>query len=122
MQRNVATPSEYLTAVPDAQRPLLEHLRSLIRDAAPGLREEIRWGMLCYQDSGALFALAAQKKYVALYVMATQALQDMAAQLQDIDHGKGCLRFSRLESVPTETVRALMVYATSLSQRECHTQ
>jgi hypothetical protein len=42
MQRNVASPEEYLAAVPPGQLPLLEHLRSLIREAVPAAREEIR--------------------------------------------------------------------------------
>ena len=47
----VATPDEYLAAVPEHQHPLLDHLRSLIQESVPALREDIRWGMLCYEDS-----------------------------------------------------------------------
>lgn len=54
-------PRRLLTRSICRQLPLVQHLRSLIQQAAPGLREEIRWGMLSYEDSGALFALAAQK-------------------------------------------------------------
>jgi hypothetical protein len=75
--------------------------------------------MLCYDHGGALFALAAQKYYVGLYVMATQALNDMANELSAIDHGKGCLRFKRLDGVPTETIRQLLALATSTNEREC---
>jgi uncharacterized protein YdhG (YjbR/CyaY superfamily) len=99
--------------------PLLEHLRALIREAAPSAREEIRWGCLCYDDGGALFGLAAQKHYVGLYVMATQALKDLAEELKGIDHGKGCLRFKRISAVPTDTLRKLLAHAKSLREREC---
>jgi len=119
MQRDVATPAEYIAAVPDGQRVLFDHLRALIQGSAPNLREGIRWGMLCYEDTGALFALAAQKHYVGLYVMATDALKDMAADLAKIDHGKGCIRFKKLEGVPTETIKKLLVHAHSLHEREC---
>ena len=61
--------------------------------------------MLSYEDTGALFALAAQKGYVGVYVMATEAMKDMKSDLESIDHGKGCLRFKKLDSVPTETLR-----------------
>jgi uncharacterized protein YdhG (YjbR/CyaY superfamily) len=119
MQRDVATPAEYIAAVPKEQRALFDHLRALIRDSAPSLREGIRWGMLSYDDTGAPFALAAQKNYVGLYVMATDALKDMAAELAKVDHGKGCLRFKRLESVPTETIQKLLAHAQGLHEREC---
>jgi uncharacterized protein YdhG (YjbR/CyaY superfamily) len=117
MQRKVASPDEYLAAVPPGQLPLLEHLRGLIRETVPAARVEIRWGMLCYDHGGALFGLAAQKNYVGLYVMATQALNDMAKELSAIDHGKGCLRFKRLDGVPTETIRQLLALAASTKER-----
>ena len=119
MQRDVATPAEYIAAVPEAQRALFDHLRALIRESAPNLREGIRWGMLSYEDTGALFALAAQKNYIGLYVMATEALKDMAAELETVDHGKGCLRFKKLDRVPAETIRKLLIYAHGLNEREC---
>jgi uncharacterized protein YdhG (YjbR/CyaY superfamily) len=122
MQRNAANPSDYIGMVPAAQRPLLDHLRALIVEAGPRLQEGLRWGMLCYEDTGALFALAAQKHHVALYVMATQALRDFDAQLAGVDHGKGCLRFRTLAAVPTETLRGLLAHATSLRERECRDQ
>jgi uncharacterized protein YdhG (YjbR/CyaY superfamily) len=119
MQRDVATPAEYIAEVPVAQRPLFDHLRGLIQQSAPDLREVIRWGMLSYEDTGALFALAAQKNYVGLYVMATDALKDMAVELEAVDHGKGCLRFKKLQRVPTETIRTLLIHALGLREREC---
>jgi uncharacterized protein YdhG (YjbR/CyaY superfamily) len=119
VQRKVSSPAEYLDAVPEAQLPLVQHLRSLIQQAAPEAREEIRWGMLCYDDSGALFAIAAQKHFVGLYVMATQALAEMADELQALDHGKGCIRFKRLQGVPSQLVSQLLVRAKGCHEREC---
>jgi uncharacterized protein YdhG (YjbR/CyaY superfamily) len=122
MQRHVASPQEYLKAVPAEQLPLLEHCRALIREAAPSAREEIRYGMLYYDDGGGLFGLGAQKHYVGLYVMATQALKDMQKELAGIDHGKGCLRFKNLAAVPTDTIRRLLAHAKSLRERDCKEQ
>jgi uncharacterized protein YdhG (YjbR/CyaY superfamily) len=119
MQRSVATPAEYIAAVPQEQRALFDHLRSLIQNSAPNLREGVRWGMLSYEDTGALFALAAQKSYVGLYVMATDALKDMAIELAKVDHGKGCVRFKKVESVPTAVIQKLLTHAHGLHEREC---
>lgn len=119
MQRKVASAAEYLQAIPPAQLPLVEHLRALIRQAAPQAREEIRWGMLAYDDAGGLFALAAQKRYVSLYVMVPEALEKMEAELADVDRGKGCLRFTRLEGVPTKSIERLLKLAAKSHEREC---
>jgi uncharacterized protein YdhG (YjbR/CyaY superfamily) len=122
MQRDVNSPAEYLAAVPPEQLPLIKHIRHLIQESAPGLRESIRYGMLVYEDHGGLFGLAAQKHYVSLYVLATQALEDMSIELKNIDHGKSCLRFKRLENFPTETLSKLLRHAASLPQRDCSQQ
>jgi uncharacterized protein YdhG (YjbR/CyaY superfamily) len=119
MQRNANSPAEYLAQIPTQQLPLIKHIRQLIQEAAPNLEESIRYGMLIYADHGLLFGLAAQKNYVSLYVMATQALVDMSTELKGIDHGKGCLRFKRLDNFPTELIRQLLLHALSLSQRAC---
>jgi uncharacterized protein YdhG (YjbR/CyaY superfamily) len=119
MQRHVDTPAEYIAAVPPVQLPLLQHLRSLILAAVPGIREEIRYGMLAYDDAGVLFGLAAQKHYVGLYLGAMQAIVDMAEELKNIDHGKSCLRFRKLESVPTEMISRLLAHAVGVRERDC---
>jgi uncharacterized protein YdhG (YjbR/CyaY superfamily) len=119
MQRFVDTPAEYVVQVPEKQRPLFDHLRNLIQTTAPEAREEMRYGMLVYDDTGALFGLAAQKHYVGLYVLATQALTDLADDLAGIDHGKGCLRFKKLEKVPTEVIARLLTHAKGLHERDC---
>jgi hypothetical protein len=54
--------------------------------------------------------------------MATQAVQDFSAQLEGVDRGKGCLRFKRLDSVPTETIKKLLVHAKDTRERECKTK
>ena len=119
MQRFVSSPAEYLATIPEAQRPLVNHLRSLIREAAPDLQESIRYGLLSYEDAGALFGLGAQKHYVGLYVMAPRAMRDLAEELKAIDHGKGCLRFKRLEDVPTPVITRLLRHAMETHEREC---
>jgi uncharacterized protein YdhG (YjbR/CyaY superfamily) len=119
MQREVATPDDYIAAVPQAQLALLAHLRGLIRKAAPKAKEEIRYGMLHYDDRGGLFALAAQKNTVNLYVMATDVVAAMSNELADVDHGKSCLRFKKLEKVPTPVIDKLLRAAAKSSQRDC---
>lgn len=122
MQRNVASVEEYLQAIPAAQLPLVEHLRGLIRAAAPRAQEVIRWGMLSYDDDGMLCALAAQKRHVSLYMGAGDAMQSMAAELAGIDHGKGCLRFKKLDAVPTATIRKLLKRAAKSKERDCKSE
>lgn len=104
MKRDVETPEQYLEAVPEKQRPIVERIREAIRAAAPGVRESIRYGMLDYPG----FAnLAAQKHYVALYV-APPVLEVHEQNFPGVDAGKSCLRFRRLEQVDDAALEALL--------------
>ncbi len=117
MQRFVDTPAEYLALVPAEQLPLVEHFQKLIVQVAPRAEAKIGYGMLIFADpTGDLFALAAQKHYVGLYVSPTEALEMMTAELADVDHGKCCLRFKRLDQVPTATIKKLLKLALSLRE------
>ncbi len=113
MQRFVATPAEYLAQVPAEQRPAVDLLRKLIRESIPKTEESIKMGFLCYSDAaGDCCCLGAQKNYIALYVP-TEAVAMMSAELADIDHGKCCLRFKKLEKIPSPTIKKLLKLAVS---------
>jgi uncharacterized protein YdhG (YjbR/CyaY superfamily) len=97
MQYDVTTPEEYLAALDsDWRRATLAHLRRLIKQHAPELREGIAYKMLCYSDdAGIVFGLNAQKHYVSLYVGDTRKIDPADALLAGLDRGKGCIRFRK---------------------------
>ena len=68
----------------------------------------MRYGMPTYELNGHVAAFASQKHYVSLY-MDTDLV---AAHRQDFGHlncGKSCIRFSRLEQLPLEVVKTMLV-------------
>lgn len=105
MKRDDRSPAHYRRAVEGPQAALLEALRSLIFEAMPAVEEGIRYGMLDYPG---LANLAAQKRYVSLYVKPA-VLARHAKAFAGIDRGKSCLRFASLDQVDAESVRALLV-------------
>lgn len=108
MQRHVASVDAYLKLVPAGQLSIVEQLRKLVFASSKKLTERIEYGMLGFcDDQGPLYCVAAQKNYVCLYV-ATHAVAEMADELTEIDHGKCCLRFKRLEQIPVSTIRKLL--------------
>jgi uncharacterized protein YdhG (YjbR/CyaY superfamily) len=118
MQRFVASPAEYLQQVPPHQLPAIELLRRIIREAGPKLEERINYGMLCYGDAaGDAVALAAQKNTVCMYAM-PEAVAMMAGDLAEVDHGKSCLRFTKLEKIPAATIKKLLKLGMSLRQHQ----
>lgn len=104
MERDAASPERYLASIGAEQRALVERIREAIRAVAPEVEETIGHGMLDYPG---LANLAAQKRYVALYV-APMVLARHKQGFPGTSAGKSCLRFTKLEQADPEALEALL--------------
>ncbi len=126
MVRSKATTVEaYLAELPPERREVVAAVRELVLKNLPrGYREAMNWGMISYEIPLETYphtynkqplsyaALAAQKNYYALYLMAVYDGSGQDARLREafrqagkkIDLGKSCLRFRRYEDVPWDAV------------------
>ena len=123
------TVDEYLTSLPDDRREMISALRDLVLANLPeGLQETMNWGMISYEvplqvcpntynGKPLMFAaLASQKRHCSLYMMPVYQDPDKHARLlQAYDEmgrrpnmGKSCIRFTRLEHLPLETLATLI--------------
>ncbi len=68
---------------PPERREHLEALRALVKNAAPGARESMKWGMPCYELKGGFCALYTSNTYAALNIMAPpEKLDDPEGKLE----------------------------------------
>jgi len=104
MRRNDSSPEAYRTDVTGEQSEMLETIRNAILSVAPDTEEIIEHGMLGYPG---LANLAAQKYFVALYVMPA-VLAEHRDVFPGADCGKSCLRFRRADQIDPERLRALL--------------
>jgi len=107
MKRDVENPKAYLAEIEGEQRKILMAIRRSIRKVMPKCKEGLQYGMLDYPG---LANLAAQKHYVALYVMPkvlAKHRKDLGS-FGGVDAGKSCLRFKRLDQVDRSEVEALL--------------
>lgn len=104
MKRDATTPAAYRRSVEAPLGPILERVRGVIRKQHPKIKEGVRHGMLDYPG---LANLAAQKRYVALYVAAS-VLAKHKPNFPGVPAGKSCLRFSRLEQVDEAALKKLL--------------
>ena len=104
MKRDDSSPQAYRNDVLGVQRQMLETIRDLIFEVAPDTQEVIEYGMLGYPG---LANLAAQKHYVALYVMPA-VLAKHRIRFPAADCGKSCLRFRRPDQIDHEGLRILL--------------
>ena len=98
----------YLNAIPKERKTQLQKIRTLLKKFAPKAREEYNYGMLFYPLNGALFALASQKHYMALYITYHDLVEQYKPQMNKASFEKSCIRFKKIEDLNMDTIRALI--------------
>ncbi len=104
---------EYLENAPQARRQALETVRELILKTVPQAQETMHYRMPTYEYDGVICSLASQKHYMSLY-MDTQLVDKFRDQLGHLDCGKSCIRFKRIEDLPLDVVRQILLETISL--------
>lgn len=84
----------YLAALDNDKRRALEHLRAVIRKAAPEADEAMVYGVPGFRQAGALVCYAAFKTHCGFYPMNPEALAMFAGELTDRETAKGTIRFT----------------------------
>jgi len=124
-QNRATTVSEYLAGLSADRRAVVSKLRSFVKKHLPaGYQEQIGWGAITYAvplkalpdtyngEPLCYAAIAAQKNYYSLYLMAAYGDPDQAKWMagefkkrgKKLDMGKACLRFTCLDDIPLDVV------------------
>jgi uncharacterized protein YdhG (YjbR/CyaY superfamily) len=99
---------DYLAAVPEPARTTLEKLRKTIHAAVPEATESISYRMPTFKYRGKpLVALAAAKDHCSLHLMG-YVPDELEADLERYDTGKGTIRFPSDEPLPAALVRKVV--------------
>ena len=104
MRRNDSSPEAYRSDVTGEQSEMLEAIRGVIFEVEPDIEEIIEYGMLGYPG---LANLAAQKHYVALYVLPA-VLAQHRNRFPGADCGKSCIRFRRQDQIDPERLKDIL--------------
>jgi uncharacterized protein YdhG (YjbR/CyaY superfamily) len=103
------TVDEYLNAIPERERSVLEHLRATIRAAAPDATEAISYQMPAFKQGGRfLVSYAAFSDHCSLFPASYAVMEALSDQLQPFVSGKGTLRFTVDEPIPSELVTRIV--------------
>jgi len=132
MQYDVNSIEEYLAAVPEDRKPVMEKLRKVILDNLPeGFEEQLSYGMIGYVvplsrypkgyhvkegEPLPFISLASQKNHIALYHMGLYGkpeveewfVKEYAESVPTkLDMGKSCIRFKNPDHIPYDLVAEL---------------
>lgn len=93
------TVAEYIAAAPKERQKKLREMRAILKKAAPGAKEELKWGAPVFSLHRILFAYAAFKKTVNL--MSTRSsLTAVAKEAAQYREGKFALKFPLDKPLP----------------------
>jgi uncharacterized protein YdhG (YjbR/CyaY superfamily) len=100
-----ASVDEYLAAQPMPARAVLERVRATIRRALPGATEGISYQIPIYKLDGVmvLFFAGFQRHY-SIYPATARVVGALGDELAGRWHGKGTIRFSLGEAIPTRLI------------------
>ena|ERR1700736_6106863 len=103
------TIDEYLAALSDDKRAVLEKLRKTIRALAPKAQECISYQLAAFRlDGRPLVAFGATGNHCAFYPMSSSTVEALMDELKDYDTSKGTIRFQTDRPLPVALVRKLV--------------
>jgi uncharacterized protein YdhG (YjbR/CyaY superfamily) len=100
---------EYIAAAPKESRPKLRELRRIIRAAAPGAAEELKWSMPAYSYQRILVLFAAFKNHVSLFPGAA-AVRAFRKQLTRYKTSSATIQFPLDQPLPSALVRKITAH------------
>ncbi len=100
---------DYLAALPDERRVVVEELRQAIRAAAPGATELISYQMPAFKSHGQfLVSYASFKNHYSLFPASEAVVEALGDELTPFLSGKGTIRFPAGESLPVNLVSRIV--------------
>ena len=132
MQSAAATVENYIAELPAERQEVIQDIRKVIIQNLPkGFEEEMSYGMIGYVVPHSIFPagyhcnpklplpfinIASQKNFVALYHMGIYAKPELLkwfteayaeASVGNLDMGKSCVRFKKMDKIPFELIGEL---------------
>jgi len=99
---------EYLAAVPEEERVVLETLRRTIKAAAPEAVEVISFGVPAFKYHGPLVFFAAFPHHCSLYVVSKPVLELFSTELASWDTSGTTIHFSPQHPLPATLVTKIV--------------
>jgi uncharacterized protein YdhG (YjbR/CyaY superfamily) len=115
-----ATPKtipEYIKAAPKEAREKMREMRACIREAAPGAKESLKWGMPAFSYRRILVTFAAFKHHIGFYPTPS-AVKAFAKNLARFNTAKGSIQFPLEKPLPLPLIRKITAFRVRESNEE----
>lgn len=106
--------AEYIAAAPKGTRQKLGEMRACIREAAPGAKESLKWGMPAFSYHRLLVTFAGFKHHIGFYPTPS-AVRAFAPDLAKYVTASASIQFPLEKPLPLALIRKI----TEFRVREC---
>ena len=113
----ISTIDEYIAQFPAQRQELMQKIRQVIRESAPGAQERIRWAMPTYWQDENLVHFANGKLHIGLYPGA-DAMVEFAEALQGYKCGKGSIQFPVKDPIPYALIEQITRWRVAQVQKK----
>lgn len=98
--------TEYITSAPKDTQKKLRELRSTIKKAAPGVTEDLKWGMPAFSYKRILVTFAVFKNHIGFY-LTPSVIKTMAKDITKFKTAAGSIQFPLDKPLPLSLIRKL---------------
>lgn len=98
----------YMFSLKPDRKAALEVVRSLILETILDITETMKYRMPTYELDEVVCAFASQKHYMSLY-MDTSLVERYKPEFKGLNIGKSCIRFKKIEDLPMDTIRKILM-------------
>jgi uncharacterized protein YdhG (YjbR/CyaY superfamily) len=102
-----STVAAYIRSAPKIAQPKLREMRSLIAAAAPGARQELKWGMPTFSYKRILVSFAAFKRHIGFF-MTSPTRRAMAKELAEYQSARSSVQFPLDRPLPKALIRKIV--------------
>jgi uncharacterized protein YdhG (YjbR/CyaY superfamily) len=103
------TVDEYIASFSPDVREVLEKVRAMVKNTAPGAEEKISYGMPGYKLRHPLVYFAAHTNHIGLYPTPS-ATGAFAKELEPYESGKGSIKFPLDKPIPYDLIRRIVEF------------
>lgn len=103
------TIDEYIAGFPPDVQEILQKIRAVIREAAPGAQETIKYRMPTFTLQGNLVHFAAFKKHIGFYPVPS-GIEKFKDELARYVGGKGSVQFPLSQPIPYDLIRRIVQF------------
>jgi uncharacterized protein YdhG (YjbR/CyaY superfamily) len=105
----------YMAAFPPETQAILQKIRTIIHEEAPGVEETIAYGIPTFRLKGNLVHFAGYKKHIGFYPTPS-GIEAFQREINVYKHAKGSVQFPLDQPMPYDLIRRMVRFRVHQSQ------